>query len=248
LLLGCDLITVPVGRKGRYGPVKEDRRNSKGVLRMSRLFAWTAIAVVAVSLCVVAQGVVAQNPSPAPAGRAAPVQTIALLDVAYVFKNHNRFQAMNEEIQNDVKRFQAEVTVEKNAIGQLNERLQQFHPGMPEYKSLDDEITKRKVALTARHEVQMKEFMRRQMKTWCSAYKEVCDATDAYVQQHAIDMVVRFNGDPVDPEQPDSVKEFVGRQIVSYRSNLDITPEILKSLNRSGANRAAAVPTQGQRR
>ena len=215
---------------------------------MSKRCGWIAGVIVVLSLGVVVQGALAQNQPPAAAARPAAGPTIALLDIAYIFKNHSRFNGMIEEIQADLKRFQAETTAERNAISQLNERLQQYHRGTPEYKSLEEEITKRQAGLAARVELQKKEFVRREMKVWCNAYKEICDATDYYVQQHGIDMVVRFNGEPADPEQPDSVGAFLSRQVISYRSNLDITGAILQMLNRPGPNRAASVQPPGARR
>jgi hypothetical protein len=62
------------------------------------------------------------------------------------------------------------------------------------------------------------------------------------VQQRGIDMVLRFNGSPVDPEQINSVREFINRPVISYRSDLDITKPILEDLNRAGARAAPVAP------
>jgi hypothetical protein len=50
---------------------------------------------------------------------------------------------------------------------------------------------------------------------------------------------LRFNGNAPEPEQIDSVRDFIGRPVVSYRTDLDITPAILQYVNRQAPNRAA---------
>jgi hypothetical protein len=56
-------------------------------------------------------------------------------------------------------------------------------------------------------------------------------------------MVMRFNGDPVDVDKPDSVLSFINKPVVYYDKSRDITPIILDSLiKRSGAP-AAGIRT-----
>ena len=51
-------------------------------------------------------------------------------------------------------------------------------------------------------------------------------------------MVLRFNGDPVDVDKPDSVLSYINKPVVWYDKSRDITPIILDSLvKRSDASR-----------
>ena len=206
---------------------------------MSRLCGWAAAIATALSACVAAESVVAQDSSPPPAARAPAGPTVALLDVGYVFKNCTHFKAMMDEMKRDLERFKSDAQAQKNSIVQLGERLQEFRSGTADYQALDAEIAKRQAEFTATFQLRNREFARREAKIWHDVYKEICDAANDYMQQHNIDIVLRFNGDPVDPEQIDSVREFVGRSVVSYRTDLDITPAILQYVNRSASNRPA---------
>ena len=73
-----------------------------------------------------------------------------------------------------------------------------------------------------------------------NVYQEIWQATDYFCKQHGIDMVLRFNGEPVDVQRPDSVLTFINRPVVWYDPGLDITDAILQDVNRPAANPAAA--------
>jgi Skp family chaperone for outer membrane proteins len=168
----------------------------------------------------------------APGGRAA-TPNIALLDVGYLFKNHVRFNGMREDLKRDLAAFQESVKVEKAKIEQLAARLQDYRRGTPDYKSLEEEISQRRVELAAKFELQGREFTRREARIYHNVYQEITDATNHYIQQRGIDMVLRFSGDPVDPEQPDSVLASLNKPVVAYQGGVDITPAILQELNRT---------------
>jgi hypothetical protein len=51
-------------------------------------------------------------------------------------------------------------------------------------------------------------------------------------------MVLRFNGDPIDPQQREDVMRAIMQPIV-FQSNIDITPDVLALLNRGAAPPAA---------
>jgi Skp family chaperone for outer membrane proteins len=212
---------------------------------MKESLGWLTIASAVVLAFVGTRIAAAQNQSPSPAAPAVRGPTIALLDVGYIFKNHNRFKGMKEDLTADAERTQAELKAEANAITQLGERLREFRSGTPDYKSMETQIAKRQAELNAKAQLWKRDMARNEAKVISSVYKEICDAADYYAQQHGIDMVLRFDGEPVDPEQIDSVWAHVGRPVVSYRSNMDITPAILQETNRSGPARAA--PAQKQR-
>jgi Skp family chaperone for outer membrane proteins len=205
---------------------------------MRRTCSWVTTAAAVLSVFVWTHVAAAQNQSPPPAGQAARGPTIALLDVGYVFKNHNRFKGTREDLKADAERTQTELKAEANAVAQLGERLREFRSGTNEYKSLEAEMAKRQAELSARVQLWKRDMTRSEAKIINNVYKEICDVTDYYAQQHGIDIVLRFDGDPPDPEQLDSVWTHVNRPVVSYRSDMDITQAIMQEMNRGGPNRA----------
>ncbi len=216
---------------------------------MKKSYRWAAPAIV-VALGFLASPAAAQAPS-RPVG-----PSVALLDVSYIFKNHARFKSMMQDMKADVERAEGQVRSERDAIGKLAERLNEFRKGSVEYKQLETELTKRQADLSVQVTLQKNEFLQREATIYHNVYEEILQATDYYSQQNGISMVVRFNGDPVDVQRPDSVLAHINQQVVWYQKNMDITPAILQELNRNAVNpgparaaptRPATVPFNGMR-
>jgi Skp family chaperone for outer membrane proteins len=205
---------------------------------MSKLCCLSGTVIVVSCLALVARIGIAQNASQSPAGPVAG-QVIALLDVKYIFEHHARFKEQKKELNAEVERATAEDRAERTAIVQLNERLQEYRSGTPDYKTVETEIASRQANLTAKLQLRSREFGRKEAKLLCNVYREICDSTNQYAQQHGIDMVLRFSSESADPEQPDTVWQWIARPVVAYRNGLDITPAIVQDLNRSETSRPA---------
>jgi Skp family chaperone for outer membrane proteins len=172
----------------------------------------------------------------APASQPTTGPRLALLDVSRIFKNHQRFKGMMEDMKADVERAEAQVKSERDAISQLADRLQEFHKGTPEYKQMEEDLAKRQAELAVRVNLQKNEFLQREAKIYNSVYQEIWQATDYFCKQNRIDMVLRFNSDQVDVDRPDSVLAFINKPVVWYDRGLDITDAILQDLNRTAIN------------
>ncbi len=207
---------------------------------MKKSHRW-AVSAAAVSLgCFfVASLAVAQQ------GPAAPATgpRLALLDVSRIFKSHQRFKGMMDDMKADVERAEAQVKGERDAIAQLAERLQEYRKGTPEYKQMEEDLAKRQADLAVRVNLQKNDFLQREAKIYNSVYQEIWQATDYFCKQNRIDMVLRFNGEPVDVERPDSVLTHINKPVVWYDRGLDITDQILSDLNRTTINPASANRT-----
>lgn len=205
---------------------------------MKKTIGWVALAVV-LSWCYLSSPLKAQGPVGVPPGQ--PMQSaagtrIALLDVLKIYKNHARFKGMMEDMKADYQRAETQFRGERDAIVKLEERLQEFHKGTPDYKGLEEEITHRKADLNVKIQIQGKEFQQRQARIYYNVYQEISQATDYFCQQHGIDVVLQVKGDGVDPEQFESVGAYISKSVVWSHPSLDITDSILRELNRTAVN------------
>lgn len=207
---------------------------------MNKSLRWAALAAV-MALSYLTSLVFAQAPTAQ--GMAGP--RLALLDVSRIFKNHQRFKGMMEDMKADVERAEAQVKTERETITKLAERLQEFRKGTPDYKQMEEELAKRQADLAVQVQLQKNEFLQREAKIYHSVYQEIWQATDYFCKQNKIDMVLRFNGEQVDVDRPDSVLTFINKPVVWYDRGLDITDPILQDLNRTAINPAQAN-RQGQ--
>jgi Skp family chaperone for outer membrane proteins len=197
---------------------------------------WAMLAMVVLSLDCWVSLAVAQQAPVRPAGG----PNIALLDVNFIFKNHARFKGMMEDMKADVERAEARVKADRETISKLAEQMQTFRKGTQDYQQMEEEFAKRQADLAVKVQMQKNGFLQQEAKIYHSVYQEIWQATDYFTKQNGIDIVLRFNGDPVDVDRPDSVLAFINKPVVWYQKNLDITPAILQELNRTAINPAAA--------
>jgi Skp family chaperone for outer membrane proteins len=170
----------------------------------------------------------AQNPQPpaVPTGGA-----IGLLDVNYIFKNHQRFKLQMEEMRTDVERAEATVQKDREAIQKLAEELERYK-GTRDYRAMEQDIADRQAKLAVQVRMQQREFLEREARIYHNTYKEIWQAVDYYCRNQNLAMVLRFNGDPADATKPEEVLRDINKPVVWYRNGMDITGSILADLNR----------------
>lgn len=164
----------------------------------------------------------------------------AVVDVMYVFKNHARFNAMIEQMKAEVQTTENALRTERAQIDKRSEELKAFNAGTPEYNRLEEEIEKLKYEFNIKATKERKEFLDREAKVYYKTYLEVNDAVKVYAQRNNLGLVLRFNGDPVDPNKREDVLRAINKPIV-YENGIDITPDVLKMINREQANRQPAA-------
>jgi Skp family chaperone for outer membrane proteins len=208
---------------------------------------WAIAAAAILSLSVFVSLAQAQTQTPAQpqaraaAGQALPGTRIALLDVNRIFKSHERFKAAMEGMKHNVEAAETQVRNDRNAITKLGEDLQLLKKGTPDYKALEEELTKRQADLQVAVQLKKNEFVQREAENYNAVYQEILQETNYFCRENAIDVVLRFNGESVDVEQPNSVLSFINRQVVWNNPGLDITDQILQRLNGRAGGAAPAT-------
>lgn len=166
------------------------------------------------------------------AGALAPKYGIAVVDISYVFKNHQRFKAMMEQMKTEVQSTETQLREQRKAIAKKEEQLGIYQAGSPDYKRLDEEITREKAEFNLQATKQRKDFLEKEAKIYYQAFVEVNDAVKYYAQRQNLGLVLRFNGDPIDPNKREDILRAINKPVV-YQNSIDITPDILKTVNRS---------------
>ncbi len=167
---------------------------------------------------------------------------VAVIDVKYIFDHHGRFTQGMERMKADLEAADQSVKKERSRLQGMVEQLKTFKAGTPEYKKLEEDFTQQSANLQARVNLKKKDFAERQSKLHYETYREVNDAVKYYADRHGYNLVLQFSGDPVDPNNPQSVMGAIMGTVV-YQRGVDITPDVLGELNRNGA--AAQRPRTG---
>ena len=186
----------------------------------------TLAAAVALSMSSFAS---AQAPNPASAN--ASKYNIAVVDISYIFKNHKRFKTAMDSMKKEMEGIEGELKGDREKIAALEQERNTFGAGTAEYKQRDEEVARQMAEFNLKMGKLRKDFLEREAKVYYQTYLEVVDAVKYYAKRQQIGLVLRFNGEPVDPNRRDDVLREINKPVV-VQDQIDITPDILALLNR----------------
>lgn len=169
--------------------------------------------------------------------------SVAVVDIKFIFDNHQRFKNAMDEIKKDYDAFEAGVRETETSLRKKLEELKGRPPGSEEFQRLEEEVaqTRSKVQLDIGR--RQKQRVEAEALVYHNAYKEVEEKIKAFADRYGIDLVLQFSSTEIDPSKPDTVIRGLNRQVV-FQRNLNITQYILDELNRGQPAPNAGVRTQ----
>ncbi len=156
---------------------------------------------------------------------------VAVIDIPYIFKNFTRFKQSIDDIKKDIDSYKQYVDEQQKKLRAEADKLELYKPGTKEYKDVEESIARLKLEVQLESAKRQKEFMEREAQVYFNAYREVEAVVSDFAQRNRIGLVLRYNGEEMDPSQRDSIMQGINR-IVVYQDRLDITSMVLDLLNR----------------
>ncbi len=178
-----------------------------------------------------------------PAGANASKYNVAVVDISYIFKKHERFKAQMETMKKEMETIEGELKGDREKIAQQEQQRNQFNSGSAEYKKADEDIARQMAEFNLKMGKLRKEFLEREAKVYYQTYLEVVDAVKYYAKRQNIGLVLRFNGEPVDPSRRDDVLREINKPVV-VQDQIDITPDVLMLINRDQSGQPGAQATR----
>jgi outer membrane protein len=182
--------------------------------------------------------------SASPQAAAGPHQ-VGLIDMAYVFKNYEKFKAQTAALQQEIEQTDAQAK-------SLVQRLQQYQsqltsgtlqPGSDEFTRIESEALQAQVELEAFKRTAQRDFLRKEAEIYKTIYLDVESSVSRYAQYYHYTLVLRFNRQTVDEAtDPKEIANGMNRQVVHFRSQDDLTDPILDYLNSSYRKQTGAAP------
>ncbi len=180
-----------------------------------------------------AGGAIAPSQARNAAGANAPKFGVAVVDISYVFKNHARFKAAQESMKKEMESIETELKADREKIAQAEAARNSYQVGAAEYKRADEEVARMMAEFNLKMGRLRKDFLEREAKVYYQTYVEVVEAVTYYAQRQNIGLVLRFNGEAIDPNQREGVLREINKTVV-VQNQIDITPDVLALLNRDG--------------
>lgn len=174
---------------------------------------------------------------------------IGLIDMAYVFNNYEKFKALQQAVQDDLKvaKDKAQKTIEE--MKKLNEQLTsgEIKADSPDYKRIETDIIRMQTELETYGRITQNQNLKREAEIYKQIYLEVQDAITTYADHYGYTLIIRFDRESVaDSSDPQQVLQRLTRQVVYHRGEDDLTMVILNYLNKryeSSGGRPAASAT-----
>jgi Skp family chaperone for outer membrane proteins len=172
-----------------------------------------------------------------PAGSASSYDTrVALVDLAYVFKKYDKFNRLSEQMKADVKAKEAQVNQAQQEIKQIMEQRSQLAPDSTTAKEKDALIVQKRTSLEVMTNSLRQEFTQREATIYHQTYQEVEAVIKDYAEKRGISLVLRAaRDDDKAPTNPQDVIKEVSQQVIYSLPQMDITEDILNTLNRSAS-------------
>jgi Skp family chaperone for outer membrane proteins len=136
-----------------------------------------------------------------------------------------------EQMKKEMETIETELKADREKIAQQEQQRNTFNVGSAEYKKMDEDIARQMAEFNLKMGKLRKEFLEREAKVYYQTYLEVVDAVKYYAKRQSIGLVLRFNGEPVDPNRRDDVLREINKPVV-VQDQIDITPDVLALLNR----------------
>lgn len=169
---------------------------------------------------------------------------VGLIDMAYVFKNYDKFKAQTEALQADIKSRDDQAKTRIEAMRTMQERLGSLQAGSPDHQKVEQDLISMQTELETFKKKAQLEFFRREAEIYKTVYSEVQKAVTQYATFHKYTLIMRFNRDGLDrAENPQEIIQSMNRQVVFFRGEDDCTDVILLHLNEQyGKSSGGAAP------
>ena len=169
-------------------------------------------------------------------------QRVVVVDVARVFKNHRRFNQDLELLRQDAQTYQAMLRTSQEQLQQRVDLARAQDPNSAEFRQAESDLTQELAAMQVNQRQKGRELAEKEAKLYFDVYMEVSRAIAAYADNNAVNLVLRYNSDPIDPADPKSILEGVNREVM-FQQNRDITDQIIATVNAGQAVESTANRT-----
>lgn len=170
---------------------------------------------------------------------------VAIVDVAYIFKNHPGIKAQVTKVENDLKRYDGELKAKRDQLKVAAEKLKTFSPGSPDYSAQEEQVASMESKLRLDMARKRKELADAEAKIYFDNYQQITAGVKFLAEHNKINLVLRYNSEEMDQGKGDSVIRGVMKNIVFHDDALNMTPIVMQYLDR--ALKVASSPAATQR-
>lgn len=171
---------------------------------------------------------------PVQAQNAASAHKVALIDMAHLFNEYNKFKDLREQLKGEITQKDETAKLMQKELQAMAAQIKSgsLKPGSPDYEKIETKILNMNSQFEIFKKKAKRDFVLREAQIYKEVYLEVAKAVDQYATFYKYTAVLRFSRKKVDEtDDPRELIKNMNNQVVWSDKNADITDEVLKYLN-----------------
>jgi outer membrane protein len=196
--------------------------------------------MVVAGASVLTQSAFGQAPA-RPAAESTP-HKIGLIDMAHIFKEYKKFVALRDDLKGKIEESDSKAKALATQIKGLQAELSKLTSGSPEYSETERKLAEAGSKFETFRKLAQSEFLREESQIYKTIYLEVTDMVEKYAKHYNYTLVMRFSREGLESDEPGNVIKGMNRQVVFFRTQDDITQQILEVLNKRYESDGGAAP------
>ena len=158
---------------------------------------------------------------------------IAVVDVAFIFKNHEGIKGQVSKVENDLKSYDTQLKGQREELKQAIELLKEYKVGTPKYAQQEEQVAGMESKLRLEMNRKRKDLADAEARIYYENYQLIATGVKFLAQHYKINLVLRYNSEDMDLEKGDSVIRGVMKNIVYHDKALDMTQGVMQYLDKT---------------
>lgn len=151
---------------------------------------------------------------------------IVAIDMGAVFESHPLFVSQLEALKQELRQFEEDQNRQREALQAKFQTLRGQDPSSEVYRQTEADVASQSANLEVQKRLRSKEFAQREAKIYFEIYTDVAAIVSSYCQQNGIATVIHYNSRPVDLNNPATIMDRIGSNVVYARPDWEITASI----------------------
>ena len=157
-------------------------------------------------------------------------QQVVVVDMGKIFREHISFKSQIAALQKEVEGLKLSIQADRTKIQSESEALSAIDKSSPNFRTKEAEIAKMAADMQLGHNMKNRDFMEKEAKVYYQTYVQILTTVQDFCRKNNVALVVRFNGEAIDPNNRTSVLAGVNNVVV-YQDQKDITALIITAIN-----------------
>ena len=169
---------------------------------------------------------------------------VAIIDIAYIFQNAASIKSEIADIEQQIQRVQQFGKTEQEKLIHEAERIKTFELGTAAYRQQEEKVASMESTMKLEMFRRRKQLADAEAALYFRNYQTIYKIVAQLAEYNKIDIVLRYDSEGMNLEQPDTVLRGVMKNVVYRADSIDLTQLVLRAINEPqlAAKQASSIP------